>query len=188
MYRSHLFFWPLRGKSAKKSTGQLPEGRALRDKMIRVRSLATTCARECVRSATAAGWPAGRGGGSRAAVVARAFSESNLPSAQPPFDNDNPSTGPVHAEDTGEFQPGQHQKGNEEKAEDVEDLLRRHTQEVSYSSPAWFRPQKLTVQRRFLLSRRSLLRTPPPSPRQPRCFFARFNARFVGAARFSHGV
>lgn len=101
--------------------------------MIRVRTLATTCARECVRSATAAGKSSGRGGGARAAVVARAFSEGSLPSAQPPFDTAVANAGPVQAEDPSAFQPGQHPQGNEETVEDVGELLRRQTQAVSHS-------------------------------------------------------
>lgn len=65
-------------------------------------------------------------------MVARAFSESSLPSAQPPFDT-AANAGPVHAEDPSAFPPGQQQHGSEEKVEDVGELLRRQTQAVSLS-------------------------------------------------------
>ncbi len=99
---------------------------------VRIRSLATTYARDCVRSATAAGGSGYKGGGVRVstAVAARAFS-STLPSAQPPLPSNLDATGDqAHAEEgLDASHPGQELHRNE-KAEGVVELLQRHAQAV----------------------------------------------------------
>lgn len=97
-------------------------------KMIRIRSLATTYARDCVRSATAAGGSGYGGGGVRATVAARAFS-STLPSAQPPLPLDATGGDQARAEGLDETHTGQELK-REEKANGVVELLQRHAQAV----------------------------------------------------------
>ncbi|CAM9117054.1 unnamed protein product [Ectocarpus sp. 6 AP-2014] len=93
--------------------------------MIRVRSLAACCARECVRSASA-GSSTSNGVGARAAtgvVALRALRESSsLASAQPPSAADE-----AHSEGAGVMQPGNQQhEGEFERVEAVGDLLRQH--------------------------------------------------------------
>lgn len=97
--------------------------------MIRVRSLASTCARECVRSATAATATnvssAASRGGPRASVAARAFSERTFTAAEPqPPSADGPGQG--HPDGVAAIQPGTPQYG-EEQADTLGDLLRQHT-------------------------------------------------------------
>lgn len=109
--------------------------------MIRARSLATTCVRECVRSSAAAGKSAARRGGASAATTTaaaavgsvRAFGERNLLSAQLPHDAST-SGRQVHSEDLdGYIKRGQNQEGKDDQVEDLGDLLRLHACAVSYS-------------------------------------------------------
>eukprot|EP00752_Nemacystus_decipiens_P008840 g7889.t1 len=83
-----------------------------------------------------------------APAVARAFSESSLPSAPPPFET-AANAGPLHAEDPGSFQPGQHQYGDDEKLEDVGELLRRQTQ----AREDWTQPVEMSEYERTALSK-----------------------------------
>lgn len=101
--------------------------------MIRARSLATACVRECVRSSTAAGSSAANGGGARAAaaaVVVRALSERNSRSAQPPFGTATGSQ--VPSDDLDVIKPGHDRQGRDDPAEELGDLLRQHAWAVSY--------------------------------------------------------
>ncbi|CAB1117523.1 unnamed protein product [Ectocarpus sp. CCAP 1310/34] len=93
--------------------------------MIRVRSLAAACARECVRFSSA-GSSTSNGVGARAAtgvVALRALRESSsLASAQPPSAADE-----AHSEGAGVIQNGNQQHGGEfQRVEAVGDLLRQH--------------------------------------------------------------
>lgn len=97
--------------------------------MIRVRSLAAACARECVRSASAGSSTLNAvGARATAGVALRALRDnSSLAAAQPPSAGDE-----AHSEGAGTTQPGKQQhEGGFERVEAVEDLLRQHARAVS---------------------------------------------------------
>ncbi|CAM9868730.1 unnamed protein product [Pylaiella littoralis] len=118
--------------------------------MIRARSLATACVRECVRSLTAAGSSAANGGGARAAeaaVVVRALSERNSRSAQPPIGTATGSQ--VPSDDLDFIKPGHDRQGRDDPAEELGDLLRQH----AWAREDWTGPLELSDYERVNLSK-----------------------------------